>query len=156
MHFSTNYSTTLSCTSSHIRKLYKILVILLAFSLIVPPISSPDAKAYSDHPNLFVSAENSLFDNHFSGPMVIQVIVQEDNAQLDQAIGQPNVSVNGRQLQMVQGSDGNWHAFFANTDSAKQADQAALSGSPGQSIDFGVFCSELYFSYSSGNGCLTD
>ncbi len=116
-------------------------MILLAFALIVPPISPPDAKAYSDHPNLFVSAENSLFTNHISGPMVIQVIVQEDNTQLDQAIGQPNVSVNGRHLQMVQGSDGNWHAFFANTDSAKQADQAALSGSSGQSIDFGVFCS---------------
>src|SRR5579872_553832 len=136
-----NYSTTLSCTSSHIRKLYKILVLLLAFSLIIPPVSSPAVNAYSDHPNLFVSAENSLFDNHFSGPMVIQVIVQEDNTQLDQAIGQPNVSVDGKHLQMVQGSDGNWHAFFANTDSAKQADQAALSGSPGQSIDFGVFCS---------------
>ena len=119
-----NYSTTLSYTSSNIRKLYKILVTLLVFSLIIPPISSPSVNAYSDHPNLFVSAENSLFTNHFSGPMIVQVIVQEDNTQLDQAIGQPNVSVNGRHLQMVQGSDGNWHAFFANTDSAKQADQA--------------------------------
>ncbi len=136
-----NYSTTLSYTSSNIRKLYKILVTLLVFSLIIPPISSPSVNAYSDHPNLFVSAENSLFTNHFSGPMIVQVIVQEDNTQLDQAIGQPNVSVNGRHLQMIQGSDGNWHAFFANTDSAKQADQAALSGSSGQSIDFGVFCS---------------
>ena len=139
-----NYSTTLSCTSTHVTKLYKILVILLVLSMmIVPPISLPSvrAQAYSDHPNLFVSAENSLFDNHFSGPMVVQVIVQEDNNQLDQAIGQPNVSVNGRHLQMMQGSDGNWHAFFANTDKAKQADQAALSGLAGQSIDFGVFCS---------------
>ncbi|HEX5457098.1 MAG TPA: peptidase [Candidatus Nitrosotalea sp.] len=124
--------------------MYKILVILLVLSMmIIPPVSLPSARAqaYSDHPNLFVSAENSLFDNHFSGPMVVQVIVQEDNNQLDQAIGQPNVSVNGRHLQMVQGSDGNWHAFFANTDKAKQADQAALSGLAGQSTDFGVFCS---------------
>jgi hypothetical protein len=109
--------------------------------LIVPPLSSPGVKAYSDHPNLFVSAENNIFDNHISGPMVTEVIVQEDNTQLDQAIGQPNVSINGRHLQMAQGSDGNWYAFFANTNSAKQADQAALSGSSGQSIDFGVFCS---------------
>ncbi len=136
-----NYSTTLSCTSSHIRKLNKILIILLAFSLIVPPMSFPNVKAYSDHPNLFVSAENSVFANHISGPMVTEVIVQEDNTQLDQAMGQPNVSINGRHLQMAQGSDGSWYAFFANTDSAKQADQAALSGSSGQSIDFGVFCS---------------
>jgi len=135
-----NYSITLSCTSSHIKKLYKILVILLVSSMIVPPLS-PNVNAYSDHPNLFVSSENSVFDNHISGPMVTEVIVQEDNTQLDQAIGQPNVSINGKNLLMAQGSDGNWYAFFANTDSAKQADQAASSGSPGQSIDFGVFCS---------------
>jgi len=109
--------------------------------MIVPHVFTPRAEAYSDHPNLFVSAENSLFDNHFSGPMVVEVIVREDNTQLDQALGEPNVSVDGRHLRMVQGSDGNWYAFFANTDKAKQADQAALSGSPGQSIDFGVFCS---------------
>ncbi|MDE1844855.1 MAG: peptidase [Thaumarchaeota archaeon] len=128
--------------SSYIRKLYKILAIVLILSLIVPTTySSSEANAYSDHPNLFVSAENSIFDNHISGPMVIEVIVREDNNQLDQAMGQPNVSIDGRRLQMAQSSDGNWYAFFANTDSAKQADQAALSGSSGQSIDFGVFCS---------------
>jgi len=122
--------------------LNKILIILLSFSLILPTTAySPTVSAYSDHPNLFVSAENSLFDNHISGPMVTEVIVREDNTQLDQAIGQPNVSINGRHLQMAQGSDGTWYAFFANTDSAKQADQVALSGSPGQSTDFGVFCS---------------
>ncbi len=107
----------------------------------MPPLYLPNAKAYSDHPNLFVSAENSLFDNHFYGSMVVEVIVREDNTQLDQALGQPNVTVEGRSLQMAQGSDGNWYAFFANTDKAKQADQVALSGSPGQSVDFGVFCS---------------
>ncbi|MGI0061703.1 MAG: peptidase, partial [Nitrosotalea sp.] len=121
--------------------MHKILVILLVFSMIVPPLSSPNVNAYSDHPNLFVSSENSVFDNHISGPMVTEVIVQEDNTQLDQTIGQPNVSINGKNLLMAQGSDGNWYAFFANTDSAKQADQAASSGSSGQSIDFGVFCS---------------
>lgn len=136
-----NYSTTLSCTSAHIRKLYKILIILLVLSMIIPPLTIPEAKAYSDHPNLFVSAENSLFNNYFYGPMVVEVIVSESNNQLDQALGEPNVSVDGKRLRMIQGSDGNWHAFFANTAKAQQADQAALSGSPGQSIDFGVFCS---------------
>ncbi len=136
-----NYSTTLSCTSANIRKLYKILLILLVSSMIVPTMTLPNVKAYSDHPNLFVSAENSLFNNYFSGPMVVEVMVSEANNQLDQALGEPNVSVGGKRLRMVQGSDGNWHAFFANTDKAQQADQAALSGSPGQSIDFGVFCS---------------
>lgn len=122
--------------------LSRILLTFLVFSLIIPTTAFlPTAKSYSDHPNLFVSAENSLFDNHFSGPMVVEVIIRADNTQLDQAQGQPNVSVNGRTLQMVQSTDGNWYAFFANTDKAQAADQAALSGSPGQSIDFGVFCS---------------
>ena len=100
----------------------------------------PDTKAYSTHPNLFVSAENSLFNNYFSGPMVVEVIVSETNNQLDQALGEPHVTVDGKNLRMVQGTDGNWHAFFANADKAQQADQAALSGSHGQSTDFGVFC----------------
>ncbi|TRZ79346.1 MAG: peptidase [Nitrosopumilales archaeon] len=107
--------------------------------MIIPPITIPEAKAYSNHPNLFVSAENSLFNNYFSGPMVVEVIVSEPNNQLDQALGEPHVTVDGKNLRMVQGTDGNWHAFFANADKAQQADQAAI-GTPGQSTDFGVFC----------------
>ncbi len=102
---------------------------------------SYDVKGYSDHPNLFVSAENSVFQNHFSGAMVVEVIVKGDNIQLNQVQGEPNVNVNGRQLRMVQGSDGYWYAFFANVDAAKHADQIALGGTPGQNLDFGVFCS---------------
>ncbi len=112
----------------------------IILSMIIPPTSIGNIKAYSDHPNLFVSAENSVFDNHFAGPMVIEVIVKTDNHQLDQAQGEPDVNINGRHLHMVQSTDGNWYAFFANTAAAKQADQLTIS-SPGQSIDFGVFCS---------------
>lgn len=108
--------------------------------MIIPPISVGNAKAYSDHPNLFVSAENSAFDNYFSGPMVVEVIVKTGNNQLDQAQGEPDVNVNGRRLHMVQSTDGNWYAFFANTGAAKQADQLTIS-SPGENLDFGVFCS---------------
>jgi len=109
--------------------------------LILPQISSYNAKAYLDHPNLFVSAENSIFQNHFSGAMVIEVIVREDNSQLDQVLGEPGVTVNGKQLHMAQGSDGYWYAFFANTDKAKQASAISLSGTRGQNLDFGEFCS---------------
>jgi len=108
--------------------------------LILPNTSPVNVKAFSDHPNLIVSAENSMFTNHFFGPMVVEVIVREDNRQLDQAQGEPIVTVNGRNLRMIQSSDSNWYAFFANVDKAKQADQIAISA-PGQSLDFGVFCS---------------
>ncbi|TLX94742.1 MAG: peptidase [Thaumarchaeota archaeon] len=122
--------------------MYKILAIFLVILLILPQTSPlGNAKAYSDHPNLFVSAENSLFENHFSGAMVVEVIVREDNTQLDQTLGEPPVTVNGRQLRMVQSSDGSWYAFFANTDKAKQADQVVPPNASGESLDFGVFCS---------------
>lgn len=121
--------------------MYKAWALVLVMLLVFPSMLSYNVKGYSDHPNLFVSAENSVFQNHFSGAMVVEVIVEGDNTQLDQAQGEPNVNVNGKQLRMVQGSDGYWYAFFANTDAAKQADQIALGGAPGRNLDFGVFCS---------------
>jgi hypothetical protein len=122
-------------------KLYKTYAIFLLVLLVVPQISSYNAKAYSDHPNLFVSAENSVFQNHFAGAMLVEVIVREDNTQLDQAQGEPNVNVNGRQLRMAQGSDGYWYAFFANTQMAQQASAISSTGARGQNLDFGDFCS---------------
>jgi len=105
------------------------------------PLSTINVHAYSDHPDLFVSAENVLFENHFSGAMVIEVIVRDSNINpIDQQQGEPNVTLNGKQLRMVQGSGGFWYAFFANVDKAKQADQISLSGMTGQNLDFGVFC----------------
>jgi hypothetical protein len=122
--------------------LYKRYAIFLLVLLVFPQISLFDAKAYSDHPNLFVSAENSVFQNYFSGAMVVEVIIKEDNSQLDQSQGEPNVNVNGRQLHMAQGSDGYWYAFFANTQMAQQASAISLSGGTrGQNLDFGDFCS---------------
>ena len=40
---------------------------------------------------------------------------------------------------MVQASDGNWYAYFANVEKAKIADSTV--GLAGQGLDFGVFCS---------------
>ncbi|HJU14160.1 MAG TPA: peptidase, partial [Candidatus Nitrosotalea sp.] len=120
--------------------MYKKCALLFLVLLIFPTTAPPGARAYSDHPNLFVSAENSAFQNYFHGAMVVEVIVKGQNNQLDQAQGEPDVNVNGRTLRMAQASDGYWYAFFANTDAARQADQIALAGSPGKNLDFGVFC----------------
>ncbi|HXX06073.1 MAG TPA: peptidase, partial [Candidatus Bathyarchaeia archaeon] len=123
--------------------MYKKYAIFLLVLLVIPQISSFDAKAqYSTHPNLFVSAENSVFQNHFAGAMVIEVIVKTDNPQLDQAQGEPNVNIDGKQLRMAQASDGYWYAFFANTQAAQQASAISLSGGVrGMNLDFGNFCS---------------
>lgn len=90
--------------------------------------------------NLFVSAENSKFNNRFSGSMVVEVIVRDpDLHDTDQGKGEPDVTLNGKSLRMVQATDGNWYAYFANVDKAKSADSTV--GSTGKGLDFGVFCS---------------
>jgi hypothetical protein len=104
--------------------------------LFVPAI---DAEA-SSNPNLFVSAENSQFDNHFSGSMVIEVIIRDSNlSDTDDGKGEPDVTLNGKTLRMVQTTDGNWYAYFANVEKAKIADSTV--GLAGKGLDFGVFCS---------------
>ena len=116
---------------------------ILVFSLILL-VSESNYQAFASHnPNLFVSAENLIFDNYFSGSMVIEVVVTEPNLlDLDEGKGEPDVTLNGKQLRTVQASDGKWYAYFANLEKARIADQIVLdSGAEGQSLDFGVFCS---------------
>ena len=118
-----------------------IVAITLIVLLMTTPLSVINVHAYSDHPDLFVSAENSLFENHFSGAMVVEVVVRDSTINhLDQHLGEPTVTLNGIPLRMVQGSSGAWYAFFANVDKAKQADKISLPGTAGQNLDFGVFC----------------
>lgn len=122
-------------------KLQKSLVYSLIAILLMTSLSSMQASAHSGHPNLFVSAENTLFENHFAGSMVIEVVVRDsDITDTDEGKGEPDVTINGKDLRMVQGSDGNWYAYFANLPQAKQADQIASTGISGKSLDFGVFC----------------
>ncbi len=93
------------------------------------------------NPNLYVSAENPLFKNYFAGPQVIEVIVVDpDINRLDQAYGEPVVTVNGKRLRMAQTTDGSWHAFFADVNQAQHADATQISNS-GKGLDFGQFCS---------------
>ena len=111
----------------------------------------------SHNPNLYVSAENSQFNNYFSGSMVIEVVVRDPNlSNLSEGIGEPDVTLNGKSLRMVQASDGSWYAYFANVDKAKAADSTV--GLAGEGLDFGVFCSKdtsssvFGISFSETNG----
>ena len=95
----------------------------------------------SSNPNLFVSAENSQFNNYFSGSMVIEVVIRDPNLHdTDEGKGEPDVTLNGKSLRMVQATDGNWYAYFANVEKAKVAD-ATQAVDSGEGLDFGVFCS---------------
>lgn len=117
----------------------KYLILLGIFSsILLIPIMNVEAAS---NPNLFVSAENSQFDNHFSGSMVVEVVIRDPNLHdTDQGKGEPNVTLNGKSLRMVQATDGNWYAYFANVDKAKVAD-STQSATSGKGLDFGVFCS---------------
>ncbi|MGD8300011.1 MAG: peptidase, partial [Nitrosopumilaceae archaeon] len=115
----------------------KSIAILSFFLLLIIPVSQAEAAM---NPNLFVSAENSKFDNHFSGSMVIEVVIRDSSiGDTDEGKGEPDVTINGKSLRMVQATDGNWYAYFANVDKAKAADGTV--GKDGEGLDFGVFCS---------------
>ncbi len=115
---------------------YLYLLAIFSIFLLVPVM---DAEA-SNNPNLFVSAENSQFDNHFSGSMVIEVVIRDSNLHdTDEGKGEPDVTLNGKSLRMIQATDGNWYAYFANVEKAKIADSTV--GLAGEGLDFGVFCS---------------
>jgi hypothetical protein len=118
-----------------------LLTILVASSAVVGlPNALPHAQA-STNANLFVSAENSQFNNYFAGPQVIQVVVADpDINRLDQAYGEPVVTVNGKRLRMAQGTDGNWYAYFADRNQAIAAANTQL-GVSGKGLNFGGFCS---------------
>src|SRR3989441_3703177 len=100
------------------------------------PVQNANA---SSNANLFVSAENSQYNNYFSGPQIVQVIVSDpDINRLDQAYGEPTVTVNGKKLRMAQATDGNWYAYFADRNQAIAADKTV--GLAGKGLDFGQFC----------------
>ncbi|MDE1872311.1 MAG: hypothetical protein KGH99_02405 [Thaumarchaeota archaeon] len=104
----------------------------------------------SSNPNLYVSAENSLVANYFAGPMVVEVIVSDPNiSQLNQAYGEPVVTVNGKRLRMDQGTDGNWYGYFADRNQAIAAANTAVL--TGKGLNFGGFCGpDSSFSPRSG------
>jgi len=77
-----------------------------------------------------------------SGPQVIEVVViDSDINDTDEAKGEPDVTVNGKILRMVQAVDGNWYGYFADRDMAQIADSTVTGKTAGEGLDFGSFCS---------------
>lgn len=118
-----------------------LMTIMLAGGLTFAAPSVMPA-AHAANANLFVSAENSQFNNYMSGPQVIEVvIIDSDINDTDEAKGEPDVTVNGKTLRMAQAVDGNWYGYFADRDMAQKADATSSTGSTaGEGIDFGFFC----------------
>ena len=92
--------------------------------------------------NLFVSAENSQFENYIAGPQVIEVVVDDPGiSDTDEAEGTPSVEVNGNDLLMTQASDGRWYGYFASLEHAMAADATVNDAYSGTGLDYGSFCS---------------
>ena len=114
----------------------KILNLTILSIILLIPVSSAEG---STNPDLFVSAENPDFDNHFSGSMIVEVVIRDpDLKDTGEGRGEPDVTLNGNSLRMIQATDGNWYAYFAHVDKAKIADSTV--GLEGKGLDFGVFC----------------
>ncbi|MDC0194008.1 hypothetical protein OAK01_03415 [Candidatus Nitrosopelagicus sp.] len=87
--------------------------------------------------NLYVSAENSDFENTFGGAQVVEVIVNDSSisSRISGTVGIPNVEVNGNTLAMVQASNGGWYGYFSNADAILSADTMDVG------LEFGTSCS---------------
>ena len=106
--------------------------------------------AHAANANLFVSAENSKFDNYMSGPQVIEVIVIDSNID-ENDDSEPGVTVNGKELRMVQATDGSWYGYFADRKQAITADKTVVENAAGYGLDYGTFCSSASNIGSTGN-----
>ena len=74
-------------------------LVLGSVSFAVPGIM-PSAFAATE--NLYVSADNNLFDKSFNGPMVIEVVVNDNDIDDLSNSAEPDVTVNGATLKMIQ------------------------------------------------------
>ena len=72
---------------------YYILFTLFLMSLI-SFVSFTSSSYAQSNPNLYVSAENPLFENHFAGPMVIEVVIDDsDISSLVGSVQEPDVTI---------------------------------------------------------------
>ncbi|MGQ0605695.1 MAG: peptidase [Candidatus Nitrosotenuis sp.] len=110
--------------------------------LLIPLLGQTDAA----NPNLYVSAENSYYNNHFAGSMVVEVVINDPSlSNTGEGKGEPDVTLNGKNIRMVQATDGKWYAYFANLEKARIADQIVVDAgalAAGKGLDFGEFCSK--------------
>ena len=112
--------------------------------------------AYAANANLFVSAENSQFDNYMAGPMVIEVVViDSDISDTNEGKGEPDVTVQGKDIRMAQATDGNWYGYFADSDAALAAD-ATQANDSGAGLDFGTGCDAASASVAAGGISFSD
>ena len=115
-----------------------IMTIMVAGGLtFAVPSMMPGAEA--DHNSyLWVSAENAEFANTFGGAQVVEVVIKNPDIAdtMQGASGMPHVEINGDRFAMIQGSDGAWYGYTANSATVTTAD--ALGDAYG--LEYGTTC----------------
>ena len=94
-----------------------IMTIMVAGGLtFAVPGMMPGAEA-GHNQYLFVSAENDWTANTFGGAQIVEIVVRDpDLSSTENGIpGLPKVEINGDKFAMVQGADGSWYGFTANS-----------------------------------------
>ena len=111
-------------------------ILILSGSISIASFSNVEAQTS----NLYVSASNPLSQNRVAGPQVIEVVVRDQNiSDTGKGLGEPDVTINGKDLRMTQATDGNWYGYFSDRRQAQIADSTV--GLTGKGLDFGTFCS---------------
>jgi len=92
------------------------MAIMVAGGLtIAAPSFMPEVEAQSER-LMYVSAESEEFGNTIGGGMIVEIIIADPTrANVNSIQSEPTVEVNGNTLRMVQGSDGYWYAYTADT-----------------------------------------
>ena len=118
----------------------KVHVMFLIFTTGIILLGTNITTSYAQtNPNLYVSAENSSFENHFAGPMVIEVIIDDsDISGLTGVVQEPIVTIDNNKLSMIQSDNGKWYGYFADKTQLQKAD--SLVGLAGYGLDFGEMC----------------
>lgn len=96
------------------------------------------AEVTTSNPHLYVSAEGQDADNQFAQGNIIEVIIRDDSiGDTDEGEAEPDVSINGADLRMLQTANGDWRAYFAQADAI-----AAIDAMKGE-LDYGVYCNAI-------------
>ena len=121
-----------------------LMAIMVAGGMTIAfPGATPDAMAAPRS-----LANLSVSTTMFGGPMVIEIIVQDPNLdETGQTQGEPDVTFDGKDLRMIQGSEGYWYAYVANArivnlfeENHGNGENNVLGNRAGTGIDFGTYC----------------
>ena len=103
----------------------------------VPGTDPVFAQTSTSNQHLYVSADGQDPDNMFAQGNIIEIIINDDTiGDTDEGEAEPDVTVNGADLRMLQNANGDWRAYIAEVDAI-----AGIDGN-GNELDYGEYCSE--------------